>query len=48
MQLKVGYNVYNDTYSSTSFSIENLSMCSGKMVLKGDPTKGEARWECQK
>ena len=31
-----------------SFSIENLSMCSGKMVLKGDPKKGSARWECQK
>jgi hypothetical protein len=32
-----------------SFSIENLSMCSGKMKLVGnDPTKGKGRWECSK
>jgi hypothetical protein len=30
-----------------SFSIENLSMCSGEMVLKGhDPLKGGGRWVC--
>jgi hypothetical protein len=32
-----------------SFSIENLSMCSGKMKLVGnDPTKGGGHWECSK
>ena len=29
-----------------SFSIENLSMCSGDMVLKGASDKGGGRWVC--
>jgi hypothetical protein len=33
-------------YIVPSFSIENLSMCEGKMKFTGDPKQGTARWEC--